>query len=291
MKITLRQLRVFDAVATMGSVSHAAKEISLSQSAASMSLADLEQHLGAPLFHRYGKKLQLNDYGRWLRPKAHQLLQQAEEIEHSANSDSLNGQLIIGASSTIGNYLLAGLIADFVKLHPGVDIRLQVGNSEKVIDDMLNLRIDLGLIEGPCHNQHLMAQPWRNDELTIFCSPDHRLADHKKVSLRALQKQRWILREQGSGTREVFTLAAKDKLDQLDVILELSHSEAIKQAVKTGLGIGCLSQRVIANEVEYKQLVSLDVPGLTINRQLSILSRVGQQHSELSLCLQRFIRG
>jgi len=108
MKITLRQLRVFDAIAGSGSVGQAAMDISLTQSAASMSLKELERQLGAQLFDRQGKRLQLNDYGRWLQPKAHSILQQINEIEHSTTSEKLQGQLQIGASSTIANYLLPG---------------------------------------------------------------------------------------------------------------------------------------------------------------------------------------
>ncbi|CAH0991437.1 HTH-type transcriptional activator CmpR [Sinobacterium norvegicum] len=289
MKITLKQLRVFDAVARTGNVSRAAETIPLSQSATSMSLADLEQHLGSPLFNRHGKKLQLNDYGRWLHPKVHQLLQQAEEIELSAHSGALHGQLIVGASSTIGNFLLAALIADFVQQHPEVDIRLKVANSEQIVDDMVNLRIDLGLIEGICHSHQLTATPWRDDHLVTFCSPQHPLAQQTSISLQQLEEQQWVLREIGSGTREIFTMATQQKLHHLKVKLELGNSQAIKQAVKTGLGLGCLSTLAIASEVEHGELVALSTPDLLISRELFLLTGNSQHQSELSLSFQHFI--
>jgi|TARA_B110000977_G_scaffold200076_1_gene289368 DNA-binding transcriptional LysR family regulator len=271
MRITFKQLSVFNAVAKTSSVSKAADSIALSQSATSMSLAELENHLGAPLFHRHGKRLQLNDYGRWLQPKVHQLLQQALEIEHSANSAFLQGHLKISASSTIGNYLVPAMIGEFAKTHPQVEIDLSVGNTEQVIDDMLHLRADIGLIEGPCHTQQLSCQPWRTDSLKVFSRPDHPLADKKKVSANMMTDESWILRESGSGTREIFSLACQGIMSNLKVKLELGNSEAIKQAVKTGLGLGCLSELALASEIKHKELRVLNTPELKLTRELSIV--------------------
>jgi len=281
MKITLRQLTVFDAVARHGNVGRAAADIALSQSAASMSLADLEQHLGAPLFNRMGKRLQLNDYGRWLQPRVHQLLALAAEIETSANREELQGQLLIGASSTIGNYLLPGIIARFLQRHPGVGIDLRVGNTEQVIEDMLHLRADIGLIEGLCHTQQLVSAPWREDNLRVFCGPRHPLAGKSPLELVDLARAQWILREPGSGTREIFSLATRDVLPDLPVKLELGNSEAIKQAVKSGLGLGCLSELAIASEVTHGELVVLDIADLDLRRQLYVVQRRGQSESRL----------
>lgn len=281
MRITLKQLRTFDVIARLGNVSRAAEEIALSQSAASMALAELEQHLGASLFHRQGKRLQLNDYGRWLQPQVHQLLQQAQAIEFSASNDELQGRLVIGASSTIGNYLLPALIAHFVQLHPAVQIDLKVGNTEQVVEDMLHLRIDIGLIEGPCHSHKLAVQRWRTDELCVFCSPGHPLARARRPALHALQQQRWILREAGSGTREVFAIASQGKLEPVDVVLELGNSEAVKQAVKTGLGLGCLSRLAIAAELEHGELHVLPVKDLNLARDFFMLQPTDSKDSAL----------
>ncbi len=249
MRITLRQLQVFDAVARQGTVTRAADVVALSQSAAIMSLSDLEHNLGTVLFNRRGKRLQLNDYGRWLLPRVHQVLQMLSEIEESAHAEGLCGQLKIGASSTIGNYLVPGLIADFVDEHPQVEIKLSVGNTEQVVDDMLNLNIDLGLIEGPCHSQQLAVSNWRTDSLKIFCSPQHPLSKKRRISLNQLSKESWILREPGSGTREIFALATRGKIEPLNIKLELGNSEAVKQAVKKGFSLGCLSELAIASEL------------------------------------------
>jgi DNA-binding transcriptional LysR family regulator len=281
MRITLKQLSVFNAVAKTSSVSKAADSIALSQSATSMSLSELEQQLGAPLFHRHGKRLQLNEYGRWLQPKVHQLLQQAIEIEQSANRDFLQGHLKISASSTIGNYLIPAMIGEFAKTHPQVEIDLSVGNTEQVIEDMLHLRADIGLIEGPCHTQQLNCQPWRTDALKVFCRPDHLLAKKRKVSPAMMTSEAWILREPGSGTREIFSLACQGIMANLTVKLELGNSEAIKQAVKTGLGLGCLSELALLSETKHKELKILATPELNLTRELSIVQSKNLYESTL----------
>ncbi len=281
MRISLKQLTVFDAVARLGNVSKAAEDISLSQSAASMSLAELENQLGAPLFSRHGKRLSLNDYGRWLQPKVHQLLIQAKEIELSSQGDSLQGSLKIGASSTIGNYLVPSAIAAFVQAHPDVNIHLEVANTEQIVNGMQTLNFDIGLIEGPSHAPQLNTTVWKKDELAIFCSPDHPLAKDTNVSREALTDAQWILREQGSGTREVFSLASKDILINPSVKLELGNSEAVKLAVKTGLGLGCLSYLAIQQELNTGSLIALNTELFDLRRDFFLIQRKDSYQSEL----------
>jgi len=281
MRISLKQLIVFDAVARLNSVSKAAEDISLSQSATSMSLAELENHLGAPLFNRHGKRLNLNDYGRWLQPKAKQLLVQAKEIELSSQGNILQGNLKIGASSTIGNYFLPSFIAAFVDKHPQINIHLEVANTEQIVSGMQNLNFDIGLIEGPSHAPLLNTKIWKNDELVIFSSPTHPLANKKQVTTTELQAAQWILREQGSGTREIFSLATQKTLMNPKVKLELGNSEAVKLAVKTGIGLGCLSQLAIQAELDAGTLVKIEDHDFDLTRNFFIIQRKDSYHSQL----------
>lgn len=281
MRISLKQLAVFDAVAQTGSVSKAADQVSLSQSAASMSLAELEGHLGAPLFHRHGKRLSLNDYGRWLQPKAHQLLTQAQEIEHSRDFDALQGNLKIGASSTIGNYLLPANIAAFVQEHPQVNISLEIGNTKQIVSGLQNMHFDVGLIEGPSHAPQLDTQVWKEDELVVFASAKHPLSKKTSISETDLNEAQWILRESGSGTREVFSRATQDILRNPSVILELGNSEAVKLAVKTGVGLGCLSKLAIEDELASGTLVKLPCSFVNLNRDFFLIQRKDSYQSQL----------
>jgi len=289
MRISLKQLSVFDAVARLGSVSKAADDIALSQSATSMSLSELESHLGAPLFNRHGKRLSLNDYGRWLQPKVHQLLQQAFEIESSREHGKLQGSLKIGASNTIGSYLVPSAIAAFVQKHEDVHVSLEIGNTEQIVSGMQSLKFDIGLIEGPSHAPQLISSVWRKDLLKIFCSPKHPLAKQATISKEDLNHEQWILREPGSGTREVFSLAAQGIIDNPKVRLELGNSEAIKLAVKTDLGLGCLSELAIHEEIEAGSLIALDINFIDLSRNFFQIQRKDTYQSQLMKAFVEFL--
>lgn len=287
MRITLKQLTVFAAIAEHENISQAAQDVALTQSAMSMALKELESQLQSPLFHRQGKRLKLNATGMALQPKAKQLLQLAKEIENLSDQDKLAGQLRIGASSTIGNYLAPAIIADFLRDHREVDIDLKVGNTRQIIDDALHMRIDIGLIEGLCDSPQLNQTTWRQDDLKIFCSPDHPLTQKKKLSYDDLAQTAWILREPGSGTRDIFSQAVYNKFQPQAQLLELGNSEAIKQAVKTGFGISCLSELALSAELHYGELRELSIPALDLHRRLFIIKHKSQYNSRIEQAFEQ----
>ncbi|MEK1904410.1 MAG: LysR family transcriptional regulator, partial [Pseudomonas sp.] len=242
MRFTLRQLEVFSAVAKQGSVSRAAQSLALSQSAASTSLTELERQSNCQLFDRAGKRLSLNALGQQLLPQAVALLDQAREIERLLNGKSGFGSLEVGATLTVGNYLATLLIGSFMQRHPECRVRLHVQNTANVVHQVAHYKLDLGLIEGDCQHPDIEVQPWVEDELVVFCAPQHPLAQGGTASLEELGREAWILREQGSGTRLTFDQAMRHHSAQLNIRLELEHTEAIKRAVESGLGIGCISR-------------------------------------------------
>lgn len=189
MHITLRQLEVFTEVLKCGSTTQASSALSLSQSAVSAALSDLETQLSVRLFDRVGKRLVVNEHGRLLYPKAMALLEQAGEIEHLFQSEA--GALRIAASSTIGNYILPKMIAGYRRDFPAVPLELNVGNSRDVINAVADFRVDFRLIEGPCHMPDLLTQTWQQDELVVFAAPDHPLLQ-APVTLDALAQAPWI---------------------------------------------------------------------------------------------------
>jgi len=289
MNITLRQLEVFCAIARRNNVSRAAEKTSISQSAASMALAELERQLGEKLFDRFGKKLVLNTNGRQLFPKATDLLARANEIDGLFHPDQCGdgGDLKAGASSTIGNYLMPGLLGDFSQTCPKVQVSLHVGNTEQIIQSLLDYKIDLGLIEGICRDPNIETRTWRKDELILIAGPQHPLAGKKKLSRRDLADAQWILRERGSGTREIFERALSGKVQNLNIRYELGHTEAVKQAVKNHLGISCLSRLTLEEELKHKTLVELPAPFLSLKRDLSLLLHKGKY---LTGRLEQFIQ-
>ena len=260
MHYSLRQLQVFLATAHFENISRAAASLAMSQSAASSALAELEHQYDIQLFDRVGKRLQLNALGHALRPRAMALLQQAEALEQALHQHSESGQLKIGATLTIGNYLAVGLMARFMGENPQTKVELQVANTATIAARIHNFELDLGLIEGELHDSDLEVTPWRDDELVVFCAPGHPLAKKRKLSDQALLDATWILREAGSGTRQTFDRAMHGLLPQLNILLELQHTEAIKRAVEAELGIGCLSKVALVEAFKRGSLIPLNVP-------------------------------
>ncbi|UTW07354.1 LysR family transcriptional regulator [Pseudomonas benzenivorans] len=260
MRISLRQLQIFCAVARTGSTSAAAEQIALSQSATSAALNELEVMLATKLFDRVGRRLLLNDSGKLLLSQARQVLDGVERIEEyfRGETGTFKGTLTVGASSTIGNYVLPRYLAEFRNQFPEIRINVAISNSAAVAAMVANFEVDIGLIEGPCHQQDLDVTPWLSDELVVFCAAGHPLGMGKQASAEALQQADWLLREQGSGTREEVEHALLPHLHSLNARMELGSSEAIKRSVAAGLGISCLSRWVVADLLACGQVQELD---------------------------------
>jgi DNA-binding transcriptional LysR family regulator len=270
MKITLRQLEVFNAVATHGQVTRAAQAIAMSQAAASMALAELEQQLGVALFDRVGRQLLLNDTGRMLLTRTRDVLDRAHDIETAARGETSIFDLHLGASVTIGNHLLPDLIARFRHRYPNGRLHISRYNTEQVLAHLKAFRIDLGFVEGPAEDEDIRRLPWRQDRLMLFAAPGHPLAG-RTLSGADLATAEWIVRERGSGTREVLDRACADGRITPHIVLELEQPEAIRQCVKAGLGIGCLSELELDDAFRAGTLVSLDTPSLDLRRRLDIV--------------------
>ncbi|MGH8437246.1 MAG: LysR family transcriptional regulator [Pseudomonas sp.] len=267
MRFTLRQLQVFVAVAQQESVSRAAESLALSQSAASTSVTELERQSNCQLFDRAGKRLSLNALGHQLLPQAVALLDQAKEIERMLNGKSGFSSLSVGATLTVGNYLATLLIGSFMQHHPECRVKLHVQNTAHVVQQVAHYEIDLGLIEGDCQHPDIEVQPWVEDELVVFCAPQHPLASSGQANLAELSREAWILREQGSGTRLTFDQAMRHHPMALNIRLELEHTEAIKRAVESGLGIGCISRLALRDAFRRGSLVPVETPELDLTRQ------------------------
>jgi DNA-binding transcriptional LysR family regulator len=285
-KFTLRQLQVFLATARLQRVSHAADELAMSQSAASGALQDLESRYDTLLFDRIGKRLKLNAQGALLRPMAEALLDQAAEVEVTLERKSVAGSLSIGATLTIGNYLAIPMLADYRSQYPQVDVQFHVANTQHIAEQVLNYEVDIGLIEGEYPHRDLSVQPWRRDQLDVFCHAKHPLASKSKITDRDLIKEKWILREPGSGTRQTFDRVMHDLLSELDIYLQLEHTEAIKRSVRSGLGIGCLSHLTLVESYQNGSLVPLATTHRQFNRQFYFASHKKKFHS---IALQQWV--
>jgi len=271
-RLTLRQLQIFRGVADHGSTAAAAADLALSQSAASAAVLELERLLEVRLFDRVGKRLHLNANGRAVLPQALALLDGAGALEHWARDrDSQIGVLRLGASTTIGNYLLPAILADFQKTlglpaHGGLHVQVVIANTAAITAQVAAFALDLGLIEGPCHEPELTVQPWLEDELLVVAAArDPILQGPQPVPLSSLRQATWLLRESGSGTGETIDQLLTPHLHQLRAGIEFGNSEAIKRAAASGLGISCLSRYVVDDFLTSGLLVapSSELPRLT----------------------------
>ncbi|MBT8139252.1 MAG: LysR family transcriptional regulator [Gammaproteobacteria bacterium] len=267
MKYTLRQLEVFLATAREGNVSKAAEQLSMSQSAASGALQDLEQRYSTRLFDRVGKRLRLNGQGKALQPLVASLLGQAAEVEQLLQQNEPSGELKVGATMTIGNYLAVPILTRFRRDFPDISIHLHIANTTSIAQQVLNFDLDIGLIEGEYAHEDLQVGAWRDDELTVFCSPSHPYVNKRTLKEKDLVSAQWILRERGSGTRQTFDRAMQGLQNRINIFLELEHTEAIKQAVAGAAGLGCLSKIALQDEIASGKFVALATPGLDMHRK------------------------
>ena len=296
MRLTLRQFLIFTAVADTGSTTAAGVSVSLSQSATSGALNELESLLGTQLFDRIGKRLLLNDNGRALLPQARALLDGVQEIENhfglggsGATTAPMATRLRVGASTTIGNYLLPALVASYLKAWPGTAVDVVIGNTRDVAESVARLEVDMGLIEGPCREAEVRAEAWLEDELVIVAAPTHALAQgaaEARVPLKSLRETRWLLREPGSGTREAVEHALLPHLHHMNDAMQLGSTEAIKQAAAEGLGLACLSLCAVQDLLTLSRLVVLRTTLPRLTRRFYL---VHHRQKRLSGNLQRFV--
>ena len=265
-KLTLRQLHIFVAIADQGSTTAASEAIALSQSAVSAALHELERLMDTQLFDRVGKRLVLNESGRILLQHARPILDLAEQIDAAMDGNAkILHSVRLGASTTIGNYVLPKLLWQLAQNQPETlvwNTEVSILNTAEICQQVAQFELDIGLIEGPCLDPMLQVQPWRSDEMVVVVSPVHPvaavLAQGLQPDAHSLQAATWLLREQGSGTRAVADQMLLPVLGQYANRLELSSSEAIKRCALVGLGIACLSRWVVDEELSAGRLVVVE---------------------------------
>ncbi len=283
MRLTLRQLDVMVAVARTGSTTEAGRDLSMSQSAVSAALGELESQLGTKVFDRVGKRVVLNDSGRLLLPSARAVLDQLREIEHLFDDGA--SALRVGASTTVGSYMMPALLGAFQRRWPLAQLELEVENTREVVEAVATYRVDVGFIEGSCHHPELEVRPWLEDELCVVAAPGHPLA-RQPTSVGALAAARWILREPGSGTRETVDSLLLPHLGAFGSTMHLGNSEGIKRAVAEGMGLSCLSLRVVQDWLDSGRLLRVDS---ALPRLRRMLFRILPRRKVLSPGLQRFL--
>jgi len=265
--MTLEQLRVFVAVAERQHVTQAAEALNLAQSAASAAIAALEARHGAKLFHRVGRGIVLTEAGTLFLGEARAVLARAEaaELVLSELGGLKRGTLSVQASQTIASYWLPRYLVAFRRAHPGIDIRLTVGNTAQVAAAVRDGAAELGFVEGMIDDPALTADRVARDQLIVVVGPDHPWSTIGQLEPGGLIESEWVLREPGSGTRSVFE-AALERFGvshaMLRVALELPSNEAVRSAVEAGMGATAISASVASPSLEAGLLhyVQLNLP-------------------------------
>lgn len=264
-----RRLQVFHTVARLLSFTKAADELHMTQPAVTFQVRQLEEQFNTRLFDRTHNRISLTDAGHRVFESAGKIFQLYAEMDNSVRelTGDISGVLILGASTTIAEYMLPVLLGDFKEKFPDVVIRLKVANTDGIVSQVENNMIDLGVVEAPVANKNLVVEKCRMDELVLIVPLNHELAKEEVVSLSEITKYPFICREEGSGTREVMIESMKaagiDNAD-LSVSMELGSLEAIKGAVEAGMGVSVLSSATIEKEIKLGTLVAIKLnPPLT----------------------------
>ncbi len=276
-KITLKQLSVFVSIYQTGSTSRASEQLHLSQSAVSSALTELESRLQMPLFERVGRRLNQHPNAYPIYVQAQAILGQALSLEHYHKHQA--GQIHIGASTTIGNYVLPPLLATLYEALPNANLDMTIANTQEIVNEVEQLNIDIALVEGmprPLDSKVIEQRAWRTDTLILFAKSNSKwlkdLSDYDetekcyRLTTQQLAKLPLLVREAGSGTRQIIDEQLLQHLPNAEVIMAIQQSEAIKHMVSADIGLGCLSQHVVEAELNTGKLVQVKVAGIDLSR-------------------------
>lgn len=273
------RLKVFRTVAEHLNFRKAAEHLFLTQPAITLQIKALEDELGIRLFDRAGSRVSLTAQGSVLLGYANKiaaLVSQAEQ-ELGAEDGKVSGDLTLGVSTTIAQYVLPRLLGAFLEEHPRVQFTLHSGNTSEIVHLLLDNKLSIGLIEGPARDRGIRTEPFMQDELVLIMPPT---VESDQMSRAQLLASNLLMREQGSGSRRVVELALEKadlKLKSFKNVMNLDSTEAIKSAVEVGLGVGFVSRWAISKEVELGALKVAEVAGLKVDRHFSLISRTGPE--------------
>jgi DNA-binding transcriptional LysR family regulator len=281
--LNLHLLRIYVAVLDHGSFTRAAEALTMSQSAVSRAVQELERQLGTVLLERRPRGVAPTDAGAILGEHARRIFAHERLAIESLNElrGLQRGRLAIGASSTIGTYLLPPLLGAYHRQYPGIELFLDIGNTQQVMEHLLEYRIEVAYVEGPvAPDERLHITPWRDDELVVIAAPDHPLARRPQLTEADIIGAPFILREPGSGTREVMEQALAERGITVQPVMELGSTEAVKHAVSAGLGLSIVSKVAIQMEIIAGRLTILRIPSLMIQRRLSRVRLIDRPQSQ-----------
>ena len=287
---TLRQLKVFEAVARHLSYSRAAEELHLTQPAVSIQIKTLEGHVGLPLFEQLGKKVYLTPGGTEMVHFSRSVIQLFQEAEEAlAQFKGISGGRLNVAVISAGDYFFPRLLVEFVRHHQGVKLNLTVHNREELLGQLAANLTDLAVMVRPPREMDTLNESFAPHPYVIVAAPDHPLVGKKKIPLSVLKHQPFVVREKGSDTWNSMEDGFGEHLKDLNIVMEIKSTETIKQAVIAGMGIGFLSAHTISLELQAGSLVMLDVEGFPVMLDWYVVHRKDKRLPPVALAFKNFL--
>ena len=288
--LTLRQLKVFESVARHLSYSRAADELHLTQPAVSMQIKQLEDNISLPLFEQLGKRIYLTEAGRELYQYSRSISQQLSDLEVAMDElkGMERGKLNISVVTT-ANYFAPHLLAKFCQRYRGVTVSLNVSNRETVLKQLSDNLIDLAIMGQPPENLDIDSESFMENPLVVIAPPDHPLCKVHNIPVQQLEKEIFLVRESGSGTRGAMERFFAEHKIKINKGMETDTTEAIKQAVQAGMGLGIMSQHTAELELETNRLKVLDVQGFPIIRYWHVVNRKNKRLSGVANAFREFL--
>lgn len=267
MHFTFRQMQIFESVARLLSFSRAAEELHLTQPAVSMQIRQLEDTVGLPLLEQVGKKIHLTEAGEELHHHCRVVARQLRETKEAMDSlrQGVRGRLDIAIIST-AKYFMPMLLARFCDAHPDVQLRLSVGNRERILEQLADNDVDMVIMGRPPGEVSVISEPFAKNPHVVIAPPGHRFTNAKRLSVQRVSEEPMIVREKGSGTRHLLERLFAEHGLKVQARMEMSSNETIKQAVIAGMGISLLSIHTLKLELQTDSLVILPVQGLPVVR-------------------------
>ena len=280
---TLHQLKVFETVARNGSFTRAAEELFITQPTVSSQVKQLTKSIGLPLFEQIGKSLYLTDAGQELLSACQDIFERLDNFEMKVADlkGTKQGQLNLAVITT-AKYFVPRLLGSFCEQYPGIDVALKVTNHQEIQQRMSDNKDDLYIVSNPDKDIDLKSQPFLNNPLVVVARKDHPLASKRNINLEELNDQSFIMREQGSGTREAILKLFEENNISVKVKLELGSNEAIKQAIYGGLGISVLSEHCLISEGISGELTILDFQDFPLKRRWFVAHLAGKKLSVIA---------
>ena len=290
MNVSLRQLRIFENVARLLSYTRAAEELHLTQPAVSMQVRQLEEEIGLPLFEKLGRQIGLTEAGREIYDYSRSIdraLQEMEDVVESLKGVS-RGHLSIAVASTV-NYFAPRLLAAFHQCFPGIGLSLDVTNRERLVQQLQANSVDLVLMGQPPKRVDVESEAFMENPLVVVAPPGHPLAEAGRVDTGRLANEVFVMREPGSGTRQAMERFFAEHGIAIRHGMQMTRNEAIKQAVRAGLGLSVVSLHTLELELETKRLAVLDVAGFPLERQWHLVYRRGRRLSPAAQAFRQFV--